>query len=97
MQNQDPVSSVFDGSSPQHSASTITVAVHDEEKQERPRPSPIPRSKRRGLLGFIVLIAEVEDANTYPRSTKWLLTWTMALMAWLAPLGGTIFYRECSS
>jgi hypothetical protein len=86
---------VVNDSSYTEAANGISLGTHNREKQEPAHIAHVPRSKRRGLLGFIVLVPEVDDASSYPRSTKWLLTWIMALMAWLAPLGGTIFYRTC--
>ena len=61
----------------------------------RSRPlSVIPRSKRRGLFGRFTLIPEVENAYTYKRSTKWMITFVIALATAAAPLGSSIFYRK---
>lgn len=61
----------------------------------RSRPlSVIPRSKRRGLLGRLTVVPEVENPYDYKPSTKWSLTFIIALATAAAPLGSTIFYRQ---
>ncbi|OAT08682.1 MFS multidrug resistance transporter [Blastomyces gilchristii SLH14081] len=52
----------------------------------------VPRNKRRGLLGRLALLPEVEDPQKYPRKTKWLITLIIAIAAVAAPLGSAIFY-----
>jgi len=54
----------------------------------------VPRSKRRGLLGRLSIIPEVERPYDYRNKTKWLITMIVALAAAAAPLGSAIFYRE---
>ncbi|CAM1500731.1 Fc.00g098930.m01.CDS01 [Cosmosporella sp. VM-42] len=59
----------------------------------RSRPlSIVPRSKRRGILGSLTLVPEVENPYDYKNSTKWSLTFIIALATAAAPLGSTIFY-----
>lgn len=53
----------------------------------------VARSKRRGLLGRLTIIPEVENPYDYTRKTKWLITLIVALAAAAAPLGSSIFYR----
>jgi hypothetical protein len=85
-------------------ASSITG--HDEEKNA-PEPEPlqrastelgpavtVPRLKRRGLLGQLALVAEVENPKTYPRRTKWFITFVVAVAGAAAPLGSSIFFRK---
>lgn len=61
----------------------------------RSRPlSVVPRSKRRGLFGSITLIPEVAYPPDYKNSTKWGLTFIIALATAAAPLGSTVVYRK---
>jgi hypothetical protein len=62
-------------------------------KVHEPRPVPVPRLKRRGFLGQITLVPEVENPRAYSRSTKWVLTSTISLATLIAPIGTSIFYR----
>ncbi|KAL1966768.1 hypothetical protein VTN77DRAFT_3965 [Rasamsonia byssochlamydoides] len=59
-------------------------------------PVPVPRLKRRGLFGQFTLIAEVENPKTYPRKTKWFLTFVVAMAAVAAPMGSSIFFPSLS-
>ena len=78
-----------------------TDGGHDVEAQvlntdERPNPPPIkvPRSQRRGFLGRLTILAEVEEPKNYPRSTKWFLTFVVAQAAMAAPMGSAILFRK---
>jgi hypothetical protein len=53
----------------------------------------VPRSERRGLLGRLSVVPEVECPYDYKNSTKWGITLTIALATAAAPLGSSIFYR----
>ncbi|KAM0257346.1 hypothetical protein ACHAQJ_004433 [Trichoderma viride] len=55
-------------------------------------PNVIPRSQRRGLLGRLSVVPEVESPYDYKNSTKWGITLTIALATAAAPLGSSIFY-----
>ena len=75
----------------------------EEKDFERPPPSYPPsepdpvvvsRSNRRGLFGEFTLIAEVENPKTYPRRTKWFITFIVAAAGATAPMGSSIFFRE---
>ena len=55
----------------------------------------VPRSKRRGLLGRLTIIPEIERPYNYANSTKWVITLIVALAGAAAPLGSAIFFREC--
>lgn len=58
----------------------------------RSRPlSIVPRNKRRGLLGKLALLPEVDRPYDYKRSTKWLITLIIALAAAAGPMGSSIF------
>lgn len=57
----------------------------------------VPRAERRGLLGRYTLIPEVHRPYKYKNSTKWMITTIVALAAAGAPMGSSIFMRECSS
>ena len=64
-----------------------------ETEIEEPGPVKVPRSKRRGLFGRFAILAEVEEPKHYSRSTKWYITFVVALAAVAAPLGSTIIFR----
>ncbi|KAK4033754.1 hypothetical protein C8A01DRAFT_49733 [Parachaetomium inaequale] len=51
----------------------------------------VPRAQRRGLLGRLTLIPEVERPYEYKNSTKWAITAIVALAAAGAPMGSGIF------
>ncbi|KUJ11958.1 MFS multidrug transporter-like protein [Mollisia scopiformis] len=55
-----------------------------------PEPVVVPRSKRRGLLARFTLIPEVEEPYDYKRSTKWFITFQVAIAAAAAPMGSAI-------
>jgi len=57
--------------------------------------SVVPRSKRRGLLARFACIPEVEKPYEYSTGRKWLITALVALAAVAAPMGSSIFFREC--
>ncbi|GAD95593.1 MFS multidrug resistance transporter, putative [Paecilomyces variotii No. 5] len=59
-------------------------------------PIPVPRSKRRGLFAQFTLLAEVENPKAYPRRTKWLITFIVAVAAAAAPIGTSIFFPSLS-
>lgn len=54
----------------------------------------VSRLKRRGLFGQLAWVAEVENPKTYPRRTKWFITFVVALAGSTAPMGSSIFFRE---
>lgn len=53
----------------------------------------VPRSQRRGLLGSLTLVPEISYPPAYKKSTKWALTFIIALATAAAPLGSTVVYR----
>lgn len=57
-------------------------------------PIVVPRLQRRGLLGQITLLAEVENPKTYSRRVKWFITFVVAMAAVVAPLGSSIIFRK---
>lgn len=57
-------------------------------------PVVVPRLQRRGLLGQITLLAEVENPKTYSRRVKWFITFVVAMAAVVAPLGSSIIFRK---
>lgn len=63
----------------------------------RPQPVKVSRSKRRGLLGRLTILAEVEEPRDYLNRTKWFITSLVAVAALAAPLGSTIIFRESAS
>jgi len=54
----------------------------------------VPRLKRRGLLGQLTLVAEVENPKTYPRRMKWFITFIVAVAGATAPMGSSVFFRK---
>lgn len=54
----------------------------------------VRRSERRGLFGRFTLLAEVEEPKHYSRTTKWFITFVIAVAAAAAPLGSAILYRK---
>lgn len=75
----------------------VQSRVHSRASSTHSRPlSIVPRSKRRGILGSLTITPEVENPYDYKKSTKWGLTFIVALATAAAPLGSTIFYREYS-
>ena len=68
--------------------------VAPEESEQNPPPVKVPRSARRGLLGKLAVLAEVEEPKHYPDSVKWFITFVIAVAAMAAPLGSTILFRR---
>lgn len=63
----------------------------------RSRPLTIvPKTKRRGLLAKFAIVPEVERPYDYKNSTKWTITAAISLATAAAPMGSSIFYRECT-
>ncbi|KIW69197.1 hypothetical protein PV04_05088 [Phialophora macrospora] len=50
----------------------------------------VPRAERRGLFARFSLTAEVTDPYDYKNSTKWLITFVVAVAAAAAPVGSAI-------
>lgn len=50
----------------------------------------VPRGQRRGLLANLAIIAEVTDPKDYPRKTKWMITFVVAIAGAAAPMGSSI-------
>jgi len=78
-----------------HSQSTNVVEPAPDGSEVLSRAlSIVPRSRRRGLLGrFACIIPEVERPYEYKNSTKWFITFIIALAAAAAPMGSAIFLR----
>lgn len=54
----------------------------------------VPRAKRRGLLARLTVIPEVERPYEYKNSTKWFITFQVAIAAAAAPMGSAILLRK---
>ncbi|TDZ67217.1 MFS transporter OpS2 [Colletotrichum trifolii] len=54
--------------------------------------SVVARSKRRGILGRLAVIPEVNRPYDYADKTKWTITLIIALAAAVSPMGSSIFY-----
>ena len=81
----------------EHASKDKEPAQRSKSKSSSVRSRPlsiVPRHKRRGLLGKLALIPEVDRPYDYKRSTKWLITLLVALAAAAAPMGSAIFLRE---
>jgi hypothetical protein len=67
----------------------------DQTRVIAPRRPPIkvPSSQRRGLFAQFALVAEVENPYDYSNTSKWFITFTVAVAAVAAPLGSAIFFR----
>ena len=88
-----------------HGSSTTEGEHEKKDDPEAPRPLPrqsteiglpivVPRLKRRGLLGQVTLVAEIENPKAYSRPMKWFITFIVSLAGTLAPLGTSIFFRK---
>ncbi|KAL9592192.1 MAG: hypothetical protein Q9179_006965 [Wetmoreana sp. 5 TL-2023] len=80
-----------------HSATPSTTIENGVKKEEdkdvelaHAPPVKVPRDKRRGLFARFTFLAEVAEPKSYPRSTKWFITFIIALAAVAAPLGSAI-------
>lgn len=62
-----------------------------------PEPYPpavkVPISRRRGFLGKLAVLAEVENPYHYSRPKKWTITFIVALCGVSAPLASSIILR----
>ncbi|KAL3461424.1 major facilitator superfamily domain-containing protein [Aspergillus heterothallicus] len=67
------------------------VAVSNSHSEDDP-PIVVPRLKRRGLLGQVTLLEEVENPKSYPRNKKWFITFVVAVCGSVAPMGSSIFF-----
>jgi hypothetical protein len=54
----------------------------------------VPRSERRGLFARFSLMAEVTNPYDYKNSTKWFITFIVAIAAAAAPVGSAIILRK---
>ncbi len=53
----------------------------------------VPRSERRGLFARFSVMAEVTDPYDYKNSSKWFITFLVAIAAAAAPVGSAIILR----
>lgn len=53
-------------------------------------PVKVSRNQRRGLLGRFTVIAEVTNQYDYPRRTKWMLTFVIAVAGCAGPMASSI-------
>lgn len=77
-----------------------TIAERESIQQERPDLGRIesvklplvkvPRSERRGLFARFAAIPEVTEPHHYSNTTKWLITFIVAISAAAAPVGSAI-------
>lgn len=83
---------------PPTSSVSSPVSNHDPSPTIPPsRPAsiaslavPIARGQRRGLFSSLTLIPEVTTPTSYPRRTKWIITFLTAAAAAAAPMGSVI-------
>lgn len=99
-------SSIAEGAAERGSStnpSNSSASIHNNESGEYP-PSPIgmvttesyiiPRSKRRGMLGRLTLVPEIEDPKDYGKFTKYLITILVGAAGSTAPMASTILLRK---
>ncbi|KAL7271505.1 hypothetical protein RUND412_005735 [Rhizina undulata] len=60
------------------------------------RSSIVPRGKRRGMLGQVTLVPEIEDPKEYSRLTKHLITIVVAAGGAAAPMASAIVFPALS-
>lgn len=63
----------------EHAASTASAQTHR-----------VDVARRRGLLAFLTIVPEYDDARNYPKSTKALVVFVVALAAVTGPMGTSI-------
>ncbi|KAL2814699.1 MFS multidrug resistance transporter [Aspergillus cavernicola] len=68
------------------------VGVPNSQDEEEEPLRVVPRLKRRGLLGQITLLEEIENPKSYPRKKKWFVTFIVAVAGSVAPMGSSIFF-----
>ena len=81
-------------------ACTDNIQSRSQTRTPSTRSHPlsiIQRSRRRGLLGYFAIVAEVNNPYDYSNSTKWGITATVTLATAVAPMGSSIFYRMHTS
>jgi hypothetical protein len=78
----------------QSAVEEMGIAIDIPYAQHESLPIAVPRLKRRGLFGQLTLLAEVENPKTYPRDTKWFITFIVALAGSTAPMGSSILFRK---
>ena len=57
----------------------------------------VARSKRRGLFARFCFVAEVTEPWDYQNSTKWFITFIVAVAGAAAPVGSAIIFRTLLS
>ncbi|KAJ5109223.1 hypothetical protein N7456_005898 [Penicillium angulare] len=90
------ISSVTDDDHEKNHDPEIPQIALPRQSTELGPPIVVPRLKRRGLLGQLALVAEIENPRTYSRNMKWFITFIVALAGILAPLGSSIFFPSLS-
>lgn len=60
-------------------------------------PPIVPRSQRRGLLARFAIVPEVTSPYQYPRRTKWLITFIIAVAAAAGPMGSAVIMPTLGS
>ncbi|KAK4946029.1 hypothetical protein LTR10_014831 [Elasticomyces elasticus] len=74
--------------------STVDIEVADDVLQRTITPKKplvnVSRSARRGLFSRFALVAEVTEPYDYKDSTKWFVTFIVAVAAAAAPIGSAI-------
>jgi len=97
-------SSENDAISIAHSSTTIDSEIDRGKRAEKQHTPPtltrttsvtpdaiiVDRRNRRGLLGRLTIIPEVENSHNYARRTKWFITTIVAVCAMAAPMGSSI-------
>ncbi|KAL8724162.1 MAG: hypothetical protein Q9181_006951 [Wetmoreana brouardii] len=85
-----PSTTIKDGVKKEEDKDVELAHAPSTEGSRQPPPVKVPRDNRRGLFARFTLLAEVEEPKDYPRSTKWFITFIIAMAAVAAPLGSAI-------
>ena len=75
-----------------HDVEAQTPSMPSTPTPQPPHPTKVPRAQRRGLLGRLTLVAEVDDPHTLPAFQKWFITFIVSIAAFAAPTGSTILF-----
>lgn len=97
--SSDDIHSIHTPSQREPSPRTSTTVEQDDPNRAASVTSdfgvcePVPKGQRRGWLARFAIIAEAEEPKSYPRRTKWIITFIVAVAAAAAPMGSSIVLR----
>ncbi len=79
---------------PQQFPNLETGLRTNEDLKGYPAAVLIARNKRRGLLGRLTVLAEIENPYHYQRTKKWLITAVVASCGVVGPFSSAITLRK---